>query len=132
MDLVFDAPTSEWSARRNAPTVSIFLRDPGGRHPPPYRHHRGVRRRRVVTGRRTPPRWFELTYLLTAWTNRPQDEHRLLSEVLRCVIHMDALPARMLTGSLATLGLTVEMEAASGVPATGHPPWTCGPRSAAS
>ncbi|MEU9090405.1 DUF4255 domain-containing protein [Streptomyces sp. NPDC048428] len=114
VDLVFDAPTSDWSARRNAPTVSIFL----------YGIREDATRRRtgtaeeydgegVVTGRRTPPRWFELTYLLTAWTNRPQDEHRLLSEVLRCVIHTDALPARMLTGSLATLGLTVEMEAAS-------------------
>jgi len=114
VDLVFDAPTRDWSARRNAPTVSVFL----------YGIREDATRRRsgttdeyddagVVTGRRTPPRWFELTYLLTAWTNRPQDEHRLLSEVLRCLIHTDVLPARMLTGSLAALGMTVEMEAAS-------------------
>ncbi|MEU9202157.1 DUF4255 domain-containing protein [Streptomyces sp. NPDC048332] len=114
VDLVFDAPTKDWSARRNAPTVSVFL----------YGIREDATRRRtgtseeyddegVVTGRRTPPRWFELTYLLTAWTNRPQDEHRLLSEVLRCLIRTDVLPARMLTGSLAELGMTVEMEAAS-------------------
>lgn len=114
VDLVFDAPTKDWSARRNAPTVSVFL----------YGIREDATRRRtgtseeyddegVVTGRRTPPRWFELTYLLTAWTNRPQDEHRLLSEVLRCLIRTDVLPARMLTGSLAALGMTVEMEAAS-------------------
>ncbi|WP_326671674.1 DUF4255 domain-containing protein [Streptomyces sp. NBC_01257] len=114
VDLVFDAPTRDWSARRNAPTVSIFL----------YGIREDATRRRtgtseeydeegVVTGRRTPSRWFELTYLLTAWTNRPQDEHRLLSEVLRCLIHTDVLPSRMLTGSLAELGTTVEMEAAS-------------------
>ncbi|WP_409374926.1 Pvc16 family protein, partial [Streptomyces griseolus] len=30
-----------------------------------------------------------MTYLVTAWTNRPQDEHRLLSEVLRCLIVAD-------------------------------------------
>ncbi|MGW1229600.1 DUF4255 domain-containing protein [Streptomyces sp. NPDC001478] len=114
VDLVFDAPTKDWSARRNAPTVSVFL----------YGIREDATRRRsgtseqydaegLVTGRRTPPRWFELTYLVTAWTNRPQDEHRLLSEVLRCLIRTRALPARMLTGSLAELGLTVEMEAAS-------------------
>lgn len=114
VELVFDAPTKDWSARRNAPTVSVFL----------YGIREDATRRRtgtaeeyddegVVTGRRTPPRWFELTYLVTAWTNRPQDEHRLLSEVLRCLIRTSVLPGRMLTGSLAELGLTVEMEAAS-------------------
>ncbi|WP_405938174.1 DUF4255 domain-containing protein [Streptomyces sp. NBC_00726] len=114
VDLVFDAPTKDWSARRNAPTVSVFL----------YGIREDATRRRsgtseeydsegLVTGRREPPRWFELTYLVTAWTNRPQDEHRLLSEVLRCLIRTRALPARMLTGSLADLALTVEMEAAS-------------------
>ncbi|MBK3556505.1 DUF4255 domain-containing protein, partial [Streptomyces sp. MBT56] len=25
VDLVFDAPTKDWSARRNAPTISVFL-----------------------------------------------------------------------------------------------------------
>ncbi|MYY00927.1 DUF4255 domain-containing protein [Streptomyces sp. ATexAB-D23] len=114
VELVFDAPTKDWSARRNAPTVSVFL----------YGIREDATRRRtgtaeeydeegVITGRRTPPRWFELTYLVTAWTNRPQDEHRLLSEVLRCLIRTSVLPVRMLTGSLADLGLTVEMEAAS-------------------
>ncbi|THA72761.1 DUF4255 domain-containing protein [Streptomyces sp. A0958] len=114
VELVFDAPTKDWSARRNAPTVSVFL----------YGIREDAARRRtgtaeeyddegVLTGRRTPPRWFELTYLVTAWTNRPQDEHRLLSEVLRCLIRTSVLPGRMLTGSLADLGLTVEMEAAS-------------------
>ncbi|MFS0695226.1 DUF4255 domain-containing protein [Streptomyces nitrosporeus] len=114
VDLVFDAPTKDWSARRNAPTVSVFL----------YDIREDAARRRtgtseeydeqgVVTGRRTPPRWFELSYLVTAWTNRPQDEHRLLSEVLRSLIRTDALPGRMLTGSLGELGLTVEIEVAA-------------------
>lgn len=113
MDLVFDAPTKDWSARRNAPTISVFL----------HRIREDATRRRtgaaeehddqgLVIGWRTPPRWFELTYLVTAWTNRPQDEHRLLAEVLRCLVRSDVLPARMHTGSLAELGLAVEIEAA--------------------
>ncbi|WNI24056.1 DUF4255 domain-containing protein [Streptomyces sp. ITFR-16] len=114
VELVFDAPTRDWSARRNAPTISVFLHD----------IREDVSRRRtgtaeehdadgVIVGWRTPPRWFELTYLITAWTNRPQDEHRLLSEVLRCLIRADVLPARMCTGSLAELGLAVGLEAAA-------------------
>ncbi|MER5745075.1 MULTISPECIES: DUF4255 domain-containing protein [unclassified Streptomyces] len=113
VDLVFDAPTKEWSARRNAPTISVFL----------HRIREDATRRRtgtaeehddegMVVGWRTPPRWFELTYLVTAWTNHPQDEHRLLSEVLRCLVRSDVLPDRMRTGSLAELGLSVEIEAA--------------------
>jgi len=60
---------------------------------------------------RTPPRWFELTYLVTAWAGRPQDEHRLLSQVLSCLVNTDALPPHMLTGTLAELGLLVDVDA---------------------
>lgn len=113
VDLVFDAPTKDWSARRNAPTISVFLHrireDAGRRRTGAAEEHDAEG---VVIGLRTPPRWYELTYLVTAWTNRPQDEHRLLSEALRCLVRSDALPAHMLTGSLAELGLTVEIEAA--------------------
>ncbi|MFE4328841.1 DUF4255 domain-containing protein [Streptomyces sp. NPDC056831] len=113
VDLVFDAPTKDWSARRNAPTISVFLH---GIREDATRRRTGTAEEHddqgMVIGWRTPPRWFELTYLVTAWTNRPQDEHRLLSEVLRCLVRSDVLPARMHTGSLAELGLTVEIEAA--------------------
>ncbi|MFG2643347.1 DUF4255 domain-containing protein [Streptomyces sp. NPDC048370] len=115
VDLVFDPPTREWAARRNAPTISVFL----------YDIKEDVERRRTGrleeyddTGRivayRTPPRWFDLTYLVTAWTNRPQDEHRLLSEVLRCLARTDVLPARLHTGTLLQLGLAVPIEVAGG------------------
>ncbi len=65
-----------------------------------------------LVARRSPPRWFQLTYLVTAWANRPQDEHRLLSQVLAALVAQDALPAPLLTGSLAELGLTVGLETA--------------------
>ncbi|GCD97718.1 DUF4255 domain-containing protein [Embleya hyalina] len=113
VDLVFDAPTSDWAARRNAPTISVFLydirEDVGRRRTGATEEHDDDG---VVVAWRALPRWFELTYLITAWTNRPQDEHRLLSEVLRCLIRSDVLPARLHTGSLAELGLAVDIEAA--------------------
>ncbi|MER6031189.1 DUF4255 domain-containing protein [Streptomyces sp. NPDC001851] len=113
VEIVFDAPTRDWAARRNAPTVCAFLydirEDPG---------RRGSGAGEVydadghVVARRTPPRWFELTYLVTAWASRPQDEHRLLSQVLATLVAAEALPERLLTGSLAELGLTVGLETA--------------------
>ncbi|MFD0020582.1 DUF4255 domain-containing protein [Streptomyces sp. NPDC058382] len=111
VEVVFDAPTRDWAARRNAPTVCVFL----------YDIREDATRRGSGAGevydtdghlvaRRTPPRWFELTYLVTAWASRPQDEHRLLSQVLACLVAADTLPARLLTGSLAELGLTVSLD----------------------
>ena len=54
-----------------------------------------------------PPRWFKLSYLVTAWTQRPEDEHRLLSLLLQCFLTRDALPSGALTGSLAELGSAI-------------------------
>ncbi|MFG2432027.1 DUF4255 domain-containing protein [Streptomyces sp. NPDC048590] len=111
VEVVLDAPTRDWAARRSAPTVCAFL----------YDIREDATRRGSGAGevydedghliaRRSPPRWFELTYLVTAWANRPQDEHRLLSQVLTCLVAHDTLPARLLTGSLAELGLTVGLD----------------------
>ncbi|MEU6811839.1 DUF4255 domain-containing protein [Streptomyces sp. NPDC046831] len=111
VEVVFDAPTRDWAARRSAPTVCVFLydiREDASR--------RGSGAGEVYDGdghlvaRRTPPRWFELTYLVTAWASRPQDEHRLLSQVLATLVSGDTLPARLLTGTLADLGLTVALD----------------------
>ncbi|CAM5661997.1 DUF4255 domain-containing protein [Streptomyces pharetrae] len=121
VEVVFDAPTRDWAARRSAPTVCVFLYDI---REDAVRRGSGAGEVYDTDGhlvaRRTPPRWFELTYLVTAWASRPQDEHRLLSQVLACLVATDTLPARLLTGTLAELGLTVALDtagAASDVPA---------------
>ncbi|MFI9366434.1 DUF4255 domain-containing protein [Kitasatospora sp. NPDC053057] len=113
VEVVFDAPTRDLAARRTAPTVSVFLY--GIREETTRRQAGAVAEHDedgVVVGHRPAPRWFELGYLVTVWTNRPQDEHRLLAEVLQCLTAVDALPARVLTGSLARLGLTVGLDIA--------------------
>ncbi|MEU3556178.1 DUF4255 domain-containing protein [Streptomyces fragilis] len=121
VEVVFDAPTRDWAARRSAPTVCVFLYDI---REDAVRRGSGAGEVYDADGhlvaRRTPPRWFELTYLVTAWASRPQDEHRLLSEVLTCLVATDTLPTRLLTGTLAELGLTVALDtagAAADVPA---------------
>ncbi|MER7770880.1 DUF4255 domain-containing protein [Kitasatospora sp. NPDC096140] len=113
VEVVFDAPTRDFAARRTAPTVSVFLY--GIREETDRRQAGAVAEYDedgLVVGHRAAPRWFELAYLVTVWTNRPQDEHRLLAEVLQCLTAVDALPARTLTGALARLGLTVGLDIA--------------------
>lgn len=113
VEVVFDAPTKEWAARRNAPTVNVYL----------YDIREDLRRRSrglvneydehgKVLRRVMPPRYIKLSYLVTAWTQRPEDEHRLLSALLLSFIRFDALPASLLTGSVARLGMPVPMTVA--------------------
>lgn len=102
VDVAFDAPTKDWSSRRNAPTLDLYL----------YDIREDLQRREIMwaefrnsdgfmTSRQPPPRYYKLSYLVTAWTQRPEDEHRLLSAVLACFIRHERLPADILAGSLS-------------------------------
>lgn len=101
VEVSFDAPNSDWAAKRTAPTLNVFLFD----------IREDVARRRVeaarvtnddgqVIGRRRPPRRFKLSYLVTAWTQRAEDEHRLLSGVIKAFLAHDEFPRDELQGAL--------------------------------
>lgn len=112
VDVVLDAPTKDWAARRNAPTVNLYLYDI---REDMRRRQRGLANEyddhgRVVA-RHLPPRYMRLSYLVTAWTQRPEDEHRLLAALLSCFARHEALPDDMLTGPLR-LGLPVSVTVA--------------------
>lgn len=113
VDLVFDAPTKDWAARRSAPTVNVYL----------YDIREDLERREVAyekvldengrtISRRPPPRRLALSYLITAWTQRPEDEHRLLSRMLSCFLRMESLPKELLQGALKEQPLPVLVEIA--------------------
>jgi hypothetical protein len=107
VEVAFDAPTKDWAARRTVPTVDVYLYDI---REDLRRRERGLLNSyegpRVIT-RSLPPRYFKLSYLVTAWTQRPEDEHRLLAALLGCFLRHEAMPAEVLTGPLAELGLPV-------------------------
>lgn len=111
--VVFDAPTREWAAKVNAPMVNLYLYDI---REDMRRRERGLHNeydeRGAIVARRRPPRFFKLSYLITAWTKRPEDEHRLLSSLLGCLLRYEALPPERLTGSLAEVGAAVPMSIA--------------------
>jgi hypothetical protein len=113
VDLALDAPTKDWAARRNRPTVDLYL----------YDIREDLERRQVawepvrdengrVTERRPPPRRFRLSYIVTAWTQRPEDEHRLLSALLSCFLRHEVVPRDLLSGSLADQELPVYLTVA--------------------
>src|SRR3989441_3876205 len=104
-DIAFDAPNKEWSSRRNTPTVDLYLydiREDLEQREVMWEDIRGdASNSRLVTERRPPPRRFKLSYLVTAWTQRPEDEHRLLSSLLVCFLRNPTIPADALSGALA-------------------------------
>src|SRR5437660_2025495 len=112
-DVAFDAPTKEWSSRRNTPTVDLYL----------YDIREDLEQREVmwesvrddsgfVTERRPPARRFKLSYLVTAWTQRPEDEHRLLSSLLSCFLRNQTMPVDVITGSLVGARLPITLSIA--------------------
>jgi hypothetical protein len=111
VEVVFDAPTRDWASRRTTPTVDVYLYDI---REDMRRRERGMLNEynedetRII-GRHLPPRHFKLSYLVTAWTQRPEDEHRLLSALLAAFVRYDAMPADLLSGPLAELGLPVPL-----------------------
>lgn len=103
VDVEFDAPTKDWVARRNAPTIDLYL----------YDIREDLPRRQIVaeplrdaksghvTEHRMPSRRFRLSYLVTAWTQRPEDEHRLLAGLLSTFVRHEIIPRDLTSGSLA-------------------------------
>jgi hypothetical protein len=110
VEVVFEAPTKEWASRRSAPTIDIYL----------YDIREDMRRRQLgrvdlvnddgrTVAHRLPPRFFKLSYLLTAWTQRPEDEHRLLAALLECFLRNDAIPTGDLVGELGEQGIPLPL-----------------------
>jgi hypothetical protein len=106
VEVVLDAPTKDWAARRNAPTVNLYLydiREDLRRRAVGWREHLGPDG--AVVSRIPAPRYFKLSYLVTAWTQRPEDEHRLLAALMGCFLRYDALPPQVVPSMLADAGL---------------------------
>jgi hypothetical protein len=111
VELQFDAPNKDWVARRNAPTVDMYLydiREDLQRRVPAWEDARGDDGK--VKDRYLPPRRFKLAYLVTAWTQRSEDEHRLLSALLSAFIRNPMIKPEDLEGSLAEPDLPVYID----------------------
>src|SRR5215211_6196033 len=113
VDVAFDAPDREWAARVGKPTVNCYLYD--------IRENLDLRRtewyvQRQTNGRtgtkRRSPRYFDLSYVFTAWTADVEDEHRLLWRVLSTMVRCPELPHHLLQGPLANLECPVITEVA--------------------
>lgn len=102
IDITFDQPRREWSARLNRPTLNLFLYD--------LAENKKLRQAQPVwqiehdsngnaTKRRREVR-VDLRYMITAWAAEPEDEHRLLTRTLLALFRHAHLPDDLLPESL--------------------------------
>ncbi|HSI25935.1 MAG TPA: DUF4255 domain-containing protein [Aeromicrobium sp.] len=106
----FAAPDDEFHSAVRLPAVDLFLYDI--RENVELRSNDDiVQRRSDGTGvRLRAPIRVDASYLITAWPgssdkDRPEDEHRLLGEVMQALLRHRTLPQDVLRGSLADQAL---------------------------
>ena len=115
VDIVFDAPSKEWSGKLTAPTVDLFLYDlreaiERAEATPTERRGNGQ------TVSLPPPLRLELTYSVSAWTKAVEDEHRLLSQVLTILFSYRQLPPDVVPAQGASARVLREAHSSVGRP----------------
>ncbi|KAA3660396.1 MAG: DUF4255 domain-containing protein [Chloroflexi bacterium] len=118
IDIKFDQPTREWSARLSRPTINLFLYDL--RENNVLRQHQWERMMEAngnshthdISQKRTPFR-IDCHYMLTAWAADPQDEHRLLTRAMLALFRFPILTPRQLTGELENQPFKLQTRLAS-------------------
>lgn len=118
IDVQFDQPTREWSARLTRPTVNFFLYDV--RENNVLRQHNWEKAplpsRRAAPGKvaqkRTPFR-IDCFYMMTTWAAEPQDEHRLLSRSMLALLRHPILAQERLVGDMRNQPFKVQARLAN-------------------
>ena len=100
-DISFDVPSRETTARLTRPTLNLFLyniQENRELRPAPWE---GALSNGQYRDSRPPVR-LECYYLITAWSNEVEDEHRLLTGAARVFFRHLKLPDEAIEGSLPT------------------------------
>jgi hypothetical protein len=104
IDVKFDQPKREWSAKLTRPTVNFYLYDVREnnvlrRHQWEQMPNGSSSRDNIARLKRTPFR-VDCHYMLTTWAAEAEDEHRLLSRCLMALFRHPLLPAERMVGSM--------------------------------
>jgi hypothetical protein len=97
VDISFDVPNREWSAKISKPTINIYLHDIRENHT--YKTGGEWVTERLNNGEILKVKLgnqYDLSYLITAWTTNTEDEHRLLWYVLSTLVRYPQLPKDIL------------------------------------
>jgi Pvc16 N-terminal domain len=102
VDVSFEPPDREWSAKLNRPTVNLFLWDIRKSAERARAGMEEVERDGKLVRRLALPR-VELRYLVTAWTSDHGDERALLAGLMRSILAHSEMPAEYVPEALHAL-----------------------------
>ena len=113
IEIVFDQPTQEWSARVGQPTLNVYLYD--------VRENRQLRGAEQfsetsrpdgkVEIRRNPVR-IDVSYLVTAWARKEVDQHHLLGLAMMALLRTPFLPEEVCPDALKGHLIPIPLEVA--------------------
>lgn len=99
IEIAFEQPNREWASRLSRPTLNIFAFDM--RENQKLRiSEREVTRNGVSARITMPSRRIDVAYLVTAWTRKIEDEHRLLWRALASAKRVTSLEPSSCEGAL--------------------------------
>ncbi|MEM8863225.1 MAG: Pvc16 family protein, partial [Chloroflexota bacterium] len=119
IDIKFDQPTRDWSARLTKPTINLFLYNV--RENATLRQHHwqaagmggnGNGHPHLATKKRMPFR-VDCTYMLSVWAAHPEDEHTLLTRAMLALFRHPILPEEVLEPGLRNQPVDIRAELAS-------------------
>ena len=114
IDISFEIPTGDWSARLSRPTIDLWCFD--------LRENTKLRNPNVTEaiarGERTakitsPPRRYDLCYLVTAWVRKIEDEHQLLWRALAALMQVQQLAPDMGVGAVRDQPFNIPLKVAT-------------------
>jgi hypothetical protein len=114
VEIAFEHPKREWSARLNRPTLNLFLHDVRENVDlrNSYQHYaRPNGDQRTATLPR-PTHRVDLHYMVTAWASEPDDEHRLLARTMLSLLRVPELPSDLLSVGLAQQPSPIQLKVA--------------------
>jgi uncharacterized protein DUF4255 len=114
IDISFEAPDKDWSARVSRPTINMYLWDVRRNVSERELGMEMVHDENGRPHRRTPLPRVDCRYLVTAWTSDIRDEHSLLGATLAALLQHDELEAEYLQGPYRNVSPVPSIEIAAG------------------
>ncbi len=99
IDIKFELPNQDWKSQLQKLTINLFLYDI--RENLELRSNEKFLTRNGATGTETiAPVRMDLSYMITVWSNKIDDEHTLLGNILETLLRYPTLPTEVLQGKM--------------------------------
>lgn len=111
VNIEFDQPKREWSARLSRPTIDLFLydlRENNTLRQPEWQ----VEKKNGTAIKKLSPIRLNLNYMITAWASEPEDEHNLLYRTLLVLFRHPELPEDLMPDSWKNQSLSIPIRVA--------------------